>query len=74
MARFKQETATNGKWTDWIQPVRKGYKMACCDCSLVHNLDFRLVKRNKSGAHMIQFRASRNARSTALMRRHAKSK
>lgn len=49
---------------EWVQPVRKGYKMCCCDCGLVHNVDFRV----KDGC--IQFRVSRNARSTALVRRH----
>ncbi len=49
---------------EWIQPVRKGYKMACCDCGLVHSMDFR-VKEGRA-----QFRVFRNNRSTALMRRH----
>lgn len=71
MARYKRIVETNGLWSDWIQPVRKGYKMACCDCSLVHTLDFRIVKDGRGSR--IQLRASRNNRSTALMRRHAKA-
>jgi hypothetical protein len=51
---------------EWVQPVRRGYKLACCDCGLVHTLDFRVY------AGRVQFRAYRNERSTALMRRHAK--
>lgn len=58
MATYKK--AKDG---EWLQPVRKGYKMACCDCGLVHTLDFRIHKNR------IQFRAFRNNRSTALMRR-----
>lgn len=27
----------------WVRPVDTGYKMECCDCCLVHTLDFRLV-------------------------------
>lgn len=69
MAKFKQEEATNGRWTEWIQPIRKGYKIACCDCGLVHDMDFRIVPW-RSG-HKIQFRVARNNRSTAMMRRHA---
>lgn len=53
----------NVKAGEWVQPVRKGYKMACCDCGLVHVLDFRVVNRR------IQFRAFRNERSTAALRR-----
>jgi len=29
---------------EWIQPVRKGYRMECCDCGLVHRLNFRIRK------------------------------
>lgn len=47
----------------WIQPVRRGYKMMCCDCGLCHVLDFRI----KNGR--VQFRAFRNNRSTAMARR-----
>ncbi len=51
---------------DWIQPVRKGYKMACCDCGLVHTINFR-IKNNR-----VQFQVFRNNRSTAMVRRHMK--
>jgi hypothetical protein len=51
---------------EWVQPVRVGYKMACCDCGLVHRLDFRVHKKR------IQFRAFRDNRSTAMMRRWKK--
>jgi hypothetical protein len=73
MAKFKRiDEVKNGK-SEWIQPVRRGYKMMCCDCSLVHNVDFRIVRRNSTGACFIQLRAGRNARSTALARRKKKS-
>lgn len=48
---------------EWQQPVRKGYKLMCCDCGLVHTIDFRIIKSK------IQFRAYRNERSTWLARR-----
>lgn len=50
-------------WTDWIEPRQKGYRLACCDCGLVHNLDFRI--KNK----MIQFKAQVNMRATGAKRR-----
>lgn len=74
MARFTQVVQDDSGWSEWIQPVRKGYKLACCDCGLVHNVDFRVLKRNSTGARTVQFRVGRNARSTALMRRHKKRK
>ena len=27
---------------EWVQPIRRGYRMMCCDCGLVHELDFRI--------------------------------
>lgn len=57
-------------WTVWIRPRRKGYKMACCDCGLVHDLDFRI--RREWRGNVVEFRARRNVRSTAAMRRHRK--
>lgn len=55
------------KHGEWIQPIRKGYRVKCCDCSLVHKIDFR-VHNGK-----IQFRAVRHERATAACRR-AKAK
>ena len=48
---------------EWVQPVRRGYKMACCDCGLVHEMDFRIT----AGNH-IQFRVRRNNRATGAVR------
>lgn len=64
MAKFEKHVANKFGWSKWIQPIKKGYKLACCDCCLVHTMDFR-VREGR-----VQFRVSRNNRSTALMRRH----
>lgn len=63
----EHEVEKNGDWTEWIRPKRKGYKMACCDCGLVHNLDFR-VRKEWRGL-VVEFRASRNSRATGQIRR-----
>jgi hypothetical protein len=47
----------------WIQPQAEGYGMCCCDCGLVHRLDFRIVKGK------VQIRARRDNRATGQMRR-----
>lgn len=52
---------------EWVQPITEGYKLACCDCGLVHKLDFRVHKRR------IQFRAYRDNRATAMIRRWRKA-
>lgn len=47
--RYKQ--AKDG---EWIQPRRRGYRLKCCDCGLVHRINFRLTSRGS-----IQFQAFR---------------
>lgn len=71
MPKYRQET--DG---EWIRPVAKGYKMACCDCGLVHRLDFRVMRgvnathgRLVKGARA-EFMAFRDNRATAAVRRH----
>lgn len=53
---------------EWFQPTHKDFKMACCDCQLVHDMKFRW----KDGH--FQFKATRNERATAAMRRHKRRK
>lgn len=48
---------------EWQQPKMKGYKMACCDCGLVHTMEFRIYRGK------VQMRGERNERSTAQVRR-----
>ena len=50
----------------WISPVKRGYKMQCCDCGLVHTVDFRINK------NWPEFRMARDNRATAAIRREAK--
>ena len=51
---------------EWVQPVKTGYLMECCDCGLVHRIDFRVVKRHgdqstvQSSRYLVQLRAYRN--------------
>lgn len=63
MKRFTIERERANGWTRWVQPVKRGYLMACCDCGLVHRMDFRVV------AGRVQFRAQRAPRLTAQRRR-----
>jgi hypothetical protein len=53
----------NPKSDEWVQPIRKNYKLACCDCGLVHQMDFRVYRGR------VQFRVRRDNRATAMMRR-----
>lgn len=31
-------------WSDWQQPIMDGYRMQCCDCGLIHEIQFRVYK------------------------------
>lgn len=54
MAKIKCKPVGPGEWQ---QPIRKNYLLQCCDCDLVHSLDFRLLKDGRG--NFIQFRAFR---------------
>lgn len=55
--RYKYEQVYSG---NWVQPIRRGYRMKCCGCGLVHVVDFRLVPHPRG--KKIQFRAYRRQR------------
>ena len=82
MAKFIDPRDGEDGWTEWQFPIMDGYKMACCDCGLVHNMQFQvgeITKPDKNGwfsflhlkakKYRVAFRVSRNNRSTAAMRR-----
>lgn len=66
-----------------VAPQMKGYKMACCDCGLVHRLDFevrRVIAQKSKGVFTavkprnakdlrVILRAYRDNRATAAKRR-----
>lgn len=57
--RMRQETAEGPRgFSRWVQPQMAKYLMACCDCNLVHEMQFRVVGVRKM---KVQFRARRAA-------------
>lgn len=48
---------------EWILPIRKGYKISCCDCGLVHKIDFRIKNER------VEIRFNFDNRATGQMRR-----
>lgn len=66
--RFKVEVEQKNGWSRWVQPVRRGYLMSCCDCGLVHRMDFRIWNGR------VQFRAQRAPRYTSVERAKMKSR
>ena len=57
---------------EWVQPRMKQYRAACCDCGLVHEIQFRVISE-KTGKIIkgakVQFNAARHPRATAAVRR-----
>lgn len=77
MATFEQHVAEEDGWSRWIFPIHgcntgPNYKLACCDCSLVHDVQFRTV-RDKQGRISVKFKVRRNNRSTGQLRRKARN-
>lgn len=68
--RFRQEHSEGPRgFSRWVQPNMLKYLMACCDCNLVHEMQFRVVGERKM---RVQFRARRAERYTASLRKKAK--
>ena len=65
LKRFRIEREGENGWSRWVQPVEKNYLMSCCDCRLVHRMEFRVLKGRA------QFRAQR---AVAYTRRERKRK
>ena len=75
MVRKKFYSPNSGEWQ---RPIRRGYRLACCDCSLVHRVDFQIVKdipKNKRRCDIIkdkrlhiEFRVYRDEPSTTYQR------
>lgn len=48
---------------EWIEPKpQRGHKITCCDCGLVHKINFRVV------GGRVQFQAFRDNRATKRRR------
>ena len=43
--KFKPMTPGRGGWSEWQQPVMNGYLMKCCDCGLVHEMQFKALEQ-----------------------------
>ena len=28
---------------EWMRPIKRGFKHQCCDCGLIHVVDFKIV-------------------------------
>lgn len=49
---------------DWIEMARRGNRIACCGCGLVHAVDFRVI----GGRLLMRFALDRRATAAARRR------
>ena len=63
--RVVYRTIAYGEWT---RPRLRNFREQCCDCGLIHRLDFRLVDGR------IEFRTRRDNRATAVARRRLRER
>jgi len=52
---------------EWIRLTLRGERIMCCDCSLTHDMDFKIERRGKRS--FLYARLNRHPRSTANGRR-----
>lgn len=80
--KYAPEYEQEDGWTRWIPPKPGTYRFMCCDCGLVHDMQFKIgeIVDRKDGGWLyledvededlvVQFRVRRNNRSTAQVRR-----
>ncbi len=67
VVKFKTEYEQANGWTRWVIPT-PNYLMACCDCGLVHRMQFKVHKGD------VVFRAQRAPKKTAQLRKAAHGK
>lgn len=84
MPRYRKMLERDDGWCDWVAPIMSNYKMACCHCGLVHDVQFDVVRQGRvredgswrahdvKGKYRVLLRARRNNRSTAQVRRHSR--
>jgi len=60
---------------EWIEPAKEGFVDQCCDCGLVHVIDFAVIdKRTRKEVPyvQVQFKLRVDRRKTAASRRKLK--
>ncbi len=80
--RYPPQIAGSDGWSPWVAPVMSGYRMRCCDCGLVHELEFQVIRQGREyddgtwaiiptegKSFRVMMRAKRSARATAAVRR-----
>lgn len=71
-AAFETVKVEADGWSEWQSPIMDDYRMKCCDCGLVHKVEFRVVKiiaRGDDGTWDADLEANPDYRVQMRMRR-----
>lgn len=67
---MKERSYLTTKAGEWQRPTKKNYRFACCDCGLVHLMEFKHIKWGRG--RKIIFRAWRDITETDRLRKREK--
>jgi len=72
----KPMVAGRGGWSEWVEPVMKGYLMQCCDCGLIHEMQFKVFEQTTDADANCEWQARpvKRGRVSFCARRLCKSK
>jgi hypothetical protein len=56
-------------WSDWVCPRPQGYLMQCCDCELIHEVDFRVVRYESENSEVYEVVDDPNLQAQMRLRR-----
>jgi hypothetical protein len=68
--KFINHIAGRGGWSEWVMPKMEKYLMKCCDCGLVHEVQFRTGLNSKWKGDKIFTEAPKEMRAQFRMRRY----
>ncbi len=54
---------------EWTEMRMRGHREQCCDCGLIHRIDYRILTKGKR--RELQFRCWRDDKATGKIRRRA---
>ncbi len=63
------QPALEDGWSDWVCPKPIGYLMQCCDCELIHEVDFRVVKYESKDSEVYEVVNDPNLQAQMRMKR-----
>jgi len=63
------QPALEDGWCDWVCPRPQGYLMQCCDCELIHEVDFRVVRYESEDSEVYEVVDDSNLQAQMRMKR-----